>query len=323
MHRPLAATVCALHLLALAPARADASPAQNLFDEAMTFAKSNDWSAACPKFEQSLALEPGLGVEFYLADCYEHVGRTGSAYRSFRDVESKAKARGEGAKEKKARERATALEPKLSYVEVRVVVGAGVETVVTVDRVEAKGPTLVDPGDHALEVKVGSPPAISTISMTISIASAGTTVLTIPATPATEANLAFTASAAEPPIPTPRDPAPAPVKIIHETVSPQQIASAITFGVGVVSLGLGVGLGLSARAKFRDADAHCLGDLCDAAGARMSDDARRQGRIATLALGVGAAAMVGGAILWLTAPKTSTTTTVGLGPQGIVLAGSF
>ena len=68
---------------------------------------------ACPKLEESQRLDPGIGTQFNLAVCYEQVGRTASAWSTFLDVAGAARAAGQTEREKVARQRATALEPRL------------------------------------------------------------------------------------------------------------------------------------------------------------------------------------------------------------------
>lgn len=45
--------------------------------------QKGDWAAACPKFEESERLDPGIGTLYHLADCYEHVGRLATAWGLF------------------------------------------------------------------------------------------------------------------------------------------------------------------------------------------------------------------------------------------------
>lgn len=97
------------------PALADDSDparARVLFDAARLLVKSGDYAEACPKFEQSLALDPGIGTEFNLADCLEHVGRTDRARGWFLDVAERAHAAGQTDREQVASERAAALAPE-------------------------------------------------------------------------------------------------------------------------------------------------------------------------------------------------------------------
>jgi hypothetical protein len=88
--------------------------ARALFSEGRRLAAAGDYAAACPKFEDSYRLDPGIGTNFNLADCFEHIGRTASAWARFLDVAAATRAAGQGEREKVARARAEALEPRLA-----------------------------------------------------------------------------------------------------------------------------------------------------------------------------------------------------------------
>lgn len=96
------------------------SPARALFKEARELASHGDYQAACPKFEQSLALESGLGTQFNLADCWEHIGRTASAQALFVGAAASAKAAGQTDREQVLRDRAAALEPRIPRLVIEV-----------------------------------------------------------------------------------------------------------------------------------------------------------------------------------------------------------
>src|SRR2546421_315839 len=70
------------------PARADASladkaAAQTLFDEGRKLMAAGKYAEACPKLAESQKLDPGVGTQFHLADCYEKIGQTASAWAGF------------------------------------------------------------------------------------------------------------------------------------------------------------------------------------------------------------------------------------------------
>lgn len=67
-----------LATLAVAPVAAaqGKSPADVLFDEGTALMNAGKYAEACPKLEQSLKLDPGIGGMLWLADCYERAGRT-------------------------------------------------------------------------------------------------------------------------------------------------------------------------------------------------------------------------------------------------------
>ena len=91
----LLALALASSLAAARPALAQgegerAAAAQALFDEAMRLMKADQNAAACPKLEESQRLDPGMGTEFRLAECYEKVGKLASAWAKFVSVADSA-----------------------------------------------------------------------------------------------------------------------------------------------------------------------------------------------------------------------------------------
>jgi len=95
--------------------------------------------------------------------------------------------------------------------------------------------------------------------------------------------------------------------------SSQRIIGLVVGGVGVVGLGIGGVLGLHAKSTYDAAYANCTPDnRCNAAGVSGVDDARSQATLSTVVASLGAAALVGGAIIYFTAPSGAPSSTVGL-----------
>src|SRR5690349_13986528 len=76
----------------------DQAAAQALFDDAKELVKSGKAAEACPKFEESQRLDPGLGTQLNLADCYERIGRTASAWTIYVEVAPAARREGQDAR---------------------------------------------------------------------------------------------------------------------------------------------------------------------------------------------------------------------------------
>ncbi len=97
---------------AKAQSKDDVARADALFNAAKALTDAGQYADACAKYAESKRLAPGLGVSMYLADCYEHIGRTASAWTEFRAAEGLARARNDKRADV-ARKHAQALEPKL------------------------------------------------------------------------------------------------------------------------------------------------------------------------------------------------------------------
>jgi tetratricopeptide (TPR) repeat protein len=145
-----------------------APTAEQLFQESRALVEKGDYAAACPKLEKSQELDPAVGTQFNLADCYEHLGRTATAYALFEEVARIARAAGKFEREKSARERATALAPKLAHVHLDVKAAApGLEIRID-DALVAKSTWSaelpIDPGAHRI---VASAPSHASWESTI------------------------------------------------------------------------------------------------------------------------------------------------------------
>src|SRR5688572_5284659 len=116
------ALVATLGLFAAEPAPAqDASgkaAAEALFENGVQLMKAGRFADACPKLETSQRVDPGVGTLLYLAECYERLGRTASAWATFREAESLARASNQADRARTAQARAQKLEPELSYLTV-------------------------------------------------------------------------------------------------------------------------------------------------------------------------------------------------------------
>lgn len=333
MTRPALHAMSALALAAacLAPHPALAqgkAAAETLFDRGRQQLASRQTEAACHSFEDSQRLDPGIGTLLYLADCYEKLGRTASAWATFREAESTAKAAGQAEREAVARKRASALEPRLARIVVSVAPGASARDLEVRRDGEPVVPALwgapipIDPGTHRIEA---SAPGRKGWSTTLDIAAkGGETKVSVP-------ELALDPAAAPPAVAAPASPAVAPAAAPEPTGGSQRTWALVAGGVGVAGAVVGTLFGLQARSKNADASDHCRADrptLCDAQGVSLGDDAKRAATTSTLAFAVGGVALAGGVALWLTAPTSrgaalALAPTAGSTSAGLVLRGGF
>jgi hypothetical protein len=156
-------TAMAIALMSPAIARAqaadDVARADALFNAAKQLRDAGQYADACPQFAQSSRLAAGVGVSLYLADCYEHIGKTASAWTEFRKAESLARERNDKRADI-AHARVEALEPKLSGLTITVppaVAHEAPELLLDGARIgpeEWNTAMAVDPGEHVLVVDV-------------------------------------------------------------------------------------------------------------------------------------------------------------------------
>lgn len=155
----LLAASLALGAAAAGPAAAQATPekdAQKAFDEGMKLLDQGKIADACPRLEESQRLDPAMGTQYRLAECWEKLGRTASAWALFRQVVSEAQAAGRDDRAAHATARVTALEPRLTRILIIVSPSARTRGLIVrrdgaiVDEGQWGRGVAVDPGDHLI-----------------------------------------------------------------------------------------------------------------------------------------------------------------------------
>jgi len=295
------AVLCALWLagppaFSLA-AESDAAGARVLFAEGRKLVDAGNYEAACPKFEDSFRLDPGVGTNFNLADCLEHIGRTASAWARFLDVAAATNAAGQVERERVARWRAAVLEPRLGRLIVEV--SSPVEGLV----VERDGIAIgqgswgmavpVDPGVHVVEATA---PGKRKWSQNVTVSDAPTTVsVSVPE---------LEAAPREEPVPAP--------PLLVSTASPVPSAEpvrrwsipVVALGsLGVVALGTGMVFAFQVQSENGEAKALCPSSTCRNLDEKTRHDtlvsnAYRDRTWAIASAGIGGAALLAAAYLW-------------------------
>jgi len=336
----LASLLTASFLVMLAPsARAnDPAGAQALFDQAKQLVKAGRFAEACPKLEESQRLDPGIGTQFHIADCDEHIGKTATAWAMFLDVAGQAHATGQKARERIARDRAAALEPTLSRM---TILGSAADVPglevrrdgVLIGKGEWGTPLPVDPGQH--EIRASAPGKIAWNTM-VRVDVRGRETVTVPRladAPAPAAAAPQPAAVSEEPVgATHTTAALADVQAPDKSDGGTQRAFALGLGaLAVAGAGVGTYFLLASKTSRDDSNAHCVGNTCDATGVSQRDDALRRGNVATIAYTAAGAALIGSAVLFFTAPNGSSSNAasthrelgVGVSPAGVVVRGAF
>ena len=63
---------------------AEKATAEAMFESGVELMRQNSFKEACPKLEMSQRIEPTVGTLLYLGECYERLGRTASAWVTFK-----------------------------------------------------------------------------------------------------------------------------------------------------------------------------------------------------------------------------------------------
>lgn len=332
--------VCALLVVVLAAGHARAQSqegnssalAEQLFNQGRDLVKANQWAEACPKFEASLRYDPVLGTRLNLATCYEHIGKLASAWGLYRESIELAKKAGDTKRAEYAQKQAAALEPRLPKLAIsapaRPPAGFVVKRDETTVDAGALGVALyVDPGTHQV---TASAPGFETFTVTVNVAEGKTETIAVP-------NLAPRPAAPAAPSadqPAPAEPAgPAPAGSIPRS---RKVLAFGLGGAGAVAVGVSLVFGSQASSKKSDAEKLCGPDLaCTNMAAftqskQLMSDARSKATVSTVLFGVGLAAIAGGVVVWVTAPREPERATaahlvpvVHDGGAGLALTGAF
>jgi hypothetical protein len=309
--------------------------AEAVFEEGLRLVKQGNFAEACPKFEMSQRVEPGVGTMLYLAECYEKTNRSASAWAMFREAASLAGASGQTDRMKTAQARAARLEPRLAWLTVEVSKEASLPGLqirrnsVIIPPELAGTPTPVDPGEVVVDA---SAPGRLPFSTKVTASAKSRVVVTIPAlamapeTSPPEGPPLATQPSAAPGVSAGTAPSPRPLPAAPKDAGSVSPVPFIVGGVGVVALGVGGYFGLSAMSKADEARDTCPKGLCnEQRGETLAESARTAAKVSNVSFIVGAAAVAAGAVLYFTLPRKATQvgvtplldqSTLGLAVQG-------
>ncbi|RYZ08409.1 MAG: hypothetical protein EOO73_08140 [Myxococcales bacterium] len=300
-------TVCCLAVaLSTAPRTfaqvngADRASAEALFNEGVSLVGSKDYAEGCRKFEASQALDPTLGTELRLGDCYERLGKTASAWATFKHAQGVARLKNQTEREELARQRVESLEPKLAYLSIELQ-GSAPEGLV-VQRNGSPVPLAslgvaipVDPGQQQV---TATAPGYEPWQDQLQVA---------PGPAKLRLRLPSLRRSASPPAR--RDEQPSTIAP-PEGSSAQRTAGIVTGVVGLTSVLVASGLGFYAmregdRSKESAFCPNDSGNGCTQEGVDLRDRARAFGTASTVSFIAGAALVTAGVVLYTTAPKGS------------------
>jgi hypothetical protein len=333
----------ALIATAALPSRAHAQSTESraLFEKGVTDMEASKFDAACPELEESLRLWRGPGTLFTLAECYSKAGLTASAvshYETYLDLFSKmtpAEQEKQQGREKTAHDRITTLKPDVPTLTLTLKAGTPAGTEVKRDGVLQGNASLglalpIDPGAHVITVQ---PPggAVSTQNVTVgkgekktlelSVGEAGSTTPSTTSSSSTTSTTSSSSSSSQ-----------ATSEPVDESSrgNGQRIAGVVVGSVGIASLLVGAITGGIALGDKSTVTQHCnidKGTCRDQTGVDAWHSAQTMGTVSSVTLGIGAAATVGGLIVFLTAPQAKPThaasISVDVGMTGLSVRGTF
>ena len=331
---------------AAAPAAAPSQEAGKLFDKARAAFKAGNFAEACPAFEQSYTLEPALGTLLNLGSCLEKQGRFASASLRYNDAVGWSLRTHEADREQYARKLSNDVKPKVSWLAISSSEDLDLKVDTLTVRVTPTPISLpVDPGLHSL---VTDKPGYEKWSANVEIVQPGTTSVqkvpqlkplslsaAVPPPPPTPKPEEWS-----PPPPPPADPvavappavvaATPPAGTLKKSVAPSTPGStrgagiALVVGGSLVAVAGAVGLGWSAS-TYGALQNQRINVLPPSSYVTKEDYERLKWAYPAsyAALGVGAAAIVGGVILAVKKQPVTVAPSVGPGGAGVTLSGQF
>jgi serine/threonine-protein kinase len=301
---------------ARAQSAADKAAAEALFDEGKRLREAKRYSEACPKLADSQRLDPAVGTLLNLALCYKENGQTASAWSTYREAAAQAAAARQTDREQLARDEAAALEPKLTKLVIEVSPEVAKIQGLEIKRDGAVVPqglwgvaAPVDPGVRSIDATA---PGKKPFHMDAKAEGAGATAKVVvsgleDATAGAAAVPAVAATPAETPQPT--SPADQPTDKGSKPGSTQRMIGYVVGGLGVVGIGVGVFYAMNAISENDKALDICDDDEEPCSEEEVEDHENYVDKATAVQLnsyvayGLGAAGIVTGVVLVLTAPK--------------------
>ena len=273
-----------------ASAQSTSAEAERLFKDGKALMAEGRIAEACTAFEGSYRKDPAVSTRLNLANCREKNQQYASAWGHFLAAARQARADASLAPMlETAQRRATALEPRLSYLIINVPDDARVDGLtitrngVPVDPAEWNRDIPVDGGTYRIE---GKAPAYEAWSASVTVGNAkDKQSVNVP-------RFSQALSTASPANTTPTPPPPPADQ--PSSFSARRKAAVGLWVTGAVGLGSGLALELAARSTYEDAKA----DTDNARRHELTASANRQRHYAMAAGAVGVLAAGAGAFLW-------------------------
>jgi hypothetical protein len=302
---------------------ANKAAAEALYQQGQELMTQAKYDEACEKFRSSQQLDAGLGTLLHLADCYEQLGRTASAWATFEEAASIAASRGETNRYEIARARATALKPQLSYVVIRSKEPLPKGAVVQRDGSPLPQalwgvPVPNDPGEVTVRV-LAEGYVTKEVKVIVAKATVDPIEVTLPGLEPIQTPSADTPELASPAL------APPPVRAtdgaFDHRASNLPTWGLVVGGAGVVALGVSLIFTIMGNADHEASLNDCSDsneNSCGPTGVQRRNDALTKLGVAT-GLGIGGAVALGaGVLLYVSAPdEHATPAAIGVGYQGV------
>lgn len=290
--------VVTISLVALLSSTAWADKADKMFQRAKKLHAEKKFAEACPTYEEVDKTDPAVGSKLNVAKCYEDWGRLATAYSWYVQADKMAT----DAKDErgpKIKELIEELDINVPRMTIKIPEGADPDVVdtLTLDGKPVPEDWLntqqrIDPGPHVIEFVVEGQKKKK--------------MAPVERGGESELSLDIPKGAGTKPRPKKGEPVTTPVVENPDPGKTRRYLGIGVGGAGVVAVGVAMVVTLSARSDYKAAlSEHCMGSTsgCNATGFQITSDARSKANVATVITVIGSAAIIGGAVLYLTAPK--------------------
>lgn len=265
---------------------------EELFNNAVELSEQRKYAEACPLLAESQKLDPRASTIFALADCERLAGKIASAVEYFKAYLKEYEAmkidvrRKHDQRAHTSRAYIKSLEPQLPTLKMSFPGGIPGEFVLTIDgkvihRISLDKDVPVDPGEHLVIVQV---PGRTDSEQRISIANKEKKAIDLVVGP--EAVSIDDGDQSK-------------------GTSPRKKIGFVVLGTGAAGLIFGGVMGVLAVGKKNIVDEHCTGLNCDADGFAAVNQGRTFGNSSTVGFAAGGVLAAVGAVLIITAPKSS------------------
>jgi hypothetical protein len=272
----------------------DAAAAEALFRQGREASEAGDHRTACEKFKESNRLDPAVGTVFNIADCEEKLGRLATAWTLFQEVAQRLPTNDD--RHAIAKSRASALEPRLPRLTVKLGGDVPPGTLVERDGVELGAASLdtalpVDPGPHSVRV---SAPGRKAGVFRVVLRESEVRTLDVEAGPALDSPGGEPAGGGTP----------------EPSSSGTRTLGYVLGGIGIAGLGVGVVTGVMVLDRKSTADDNCPEKRCNQQGFDAAESGRTLGVVSTAGFVVGAVGLAAGAYLVLKSKPEQASRTV-------------
>jgi hypothetical protein len=286
-----------------------------VYREGIQLADAGRWKEAIERFREAIAIRSAPPALFTLAQAEEHAGELATAERTFERALSEARAAGITDVADAAKKSLSSIEPRVPRLTIKV--ASGVESATaTVDGSPAPigEPVKVNPGDHFVSV---SAPGKTTFKSNAYVGEGQS------------ANVAAIL-----PLLSPRGEAVPTGSLAADSDRSALLVPIAIGGTGIVVGAVGLAVRLVGQSRYGSATASCPNEVCPNDAAGMADQAtassaRNEEIAGTIVLGVGAAVLASGVVVWLMQPKKTASPAVRAGVSAwaggprLTFAGSF